>query len=59
MLFVLDFQVKAESKAYKVFKSCSAVIKFDSDIALFVLPYVILHVLQDGSQEDINEVSLI
>ncbi|KAL4227217.1 hypothetical protein ACF0H5_012662 [Mactra antiquata] len=52
----LSSKVKTEGQAYKVFKSCSAVINFDIHIAIYILPYVVLHVLQDGSTEEINEV---
>lgn len=31
-------------------------LNFDTHIAIYILPYVVLHVLQDGSDEDINEV---
>ena len=48
-----------QEKAYRVFRSCSALIsKCDIQTALYVLPYVVLHVLQDGSQQDIEEVKI-
>ncbi|XP_060578307.1 serine/threonine-protein kinase ATR-like [Ruditapes philippinarum] len=52
----LSSKVKANSKAHKVFKSCSAMLNFDIHIAIYILPYVVLHVLQDGSAEDIDEI---
>ncbi|XP_045160246.2 serine/threonine-protein kinase ATR-like [Mercenaria mercenaria] len=52
----LSSKVKANSKAHKVFKSCSAMLNFDIHIAIYILPYVVLHVLHDGSDEDINEI---
>ncbi|XP_052214022.1 serine/threonine-protein kinase ATR-like isoform X2 [Dreissena polymorpha] len=51
----LSSKVLEESKAHRVFKACSAVIKFDLHIALYILPYVVFHVLQDGSSQDIDE----
>ncbi|XP_052796079.1 serine/threonine-protein kinase ATR-like isoform X2 [Mya arenaria] len=52
----LSSKVRAEGKPFKVFRACSAVIKFNVHLALYILPYVVLHVLQDGTQADINEV---
>ena len=43
-----------------MFRSCSALIsKCNTHTALYVLPYVVLHVLQDGSEQDIEEVVVI
>lgn len=52
----LSSKIKVNSKPYEVFKSCSAVINFDTHIAIYILPFVVLHVLQDGSEDDVSEI---
>ncbi|XP_060075850.1 serine/threonine-protein kinase ATR-like, partial [Ylistrum balloti] len=42
--------------AREVFLSCSAVIKHNGNLALYILPYVVLQVLRDGTPKDINDI---
>ncbi|KAL3865678.1 hypothetical protein ACJMK2_043042 [Sinanodonta woodiana] len=51
----LSSKVKQE-KTHRVFKSCSAASKHELNVALHILPHIVLHVLLDGSQEDIYEI---
>ena len=53
--FFFFFQVK-QNHAKSVFLACTAAIKNDVHIALYILPYVLTQVLQDGSQHDNKEV---
>lgn len=46
-----------QDHARSVFVSCTAAIKNDVHIALYILPYAVTQVLQDGSPHDIKEVS--
>ncbi|OPL31024.1 hypothetical protein AM593_07600, partial [Mytilus galloprovincialis] len=45
-----------QDHARSVFVSCTAAIKNDVHIALYILPYAVTQVLQDGSPHDIKEV---
>ncbi|CAL1526088.1 unnamed protein product, partial [Lymnaea stagnalis] len=45
-----------EGKASKVFLACSAVKRHNKQVALYILPHVVLHVLLDGTTEDIKEI---
>ncbi|KAK6188750.1 hypothetical protein SNE40_004864 [Patella caerulea] len=45
-----------QPKAFRVFQTCSATIKYHIHVALYILPHVTVQVLQDGVQEDVNEV---
>lgn len=42
--------------AREVFLSCSAVIKHNANLALYILPYVVLQVLRDGTPAEISEI---
>ena len=56
-LLLLKHQVK-EEKAAKVFQACRGIVKNDSNVALYLLPHVVVQVLLDGTQEDQEEVRL-
>lgn len=44
--------------ALKVFTACSAMKRHSQQVTFFILPHIILQVLQNGSAEDTTEVSL-
>ncbi|XP_062573409.1 serine/threonine-protein kinase ATR-like [Saccostrea cucullata] len=52
----LSSKVKNE-KAFEVFRACGALIKHVVGVALYILPYVVLEVVVDGSEEDKKEIS--
>lgn len=45
-----------EGHARDVFACCDGVMTNDSQIALYLLPYVTVHVLLEGSDEDVEGV---
>ena len=45
-----------ESEACQVFGVCRAVIKNDRQVALYLLPYVTVHMLLEGNDTHRNEV---
>lgn len=55
-IFLLFFFQVKQNHAKSVFLACTAAIKNDVHIALYILPYVLTQVLQDGSQHDNKEV---
>ncbi|RUS83841.1 hypothetical protein EGW08_008382 [Elysia chlorotica] len=47
-------KVKA-GKACQVFTACIATKRHNQQVALYMLPHIVLHVLQDGSTDDVTE----
>ncbi|XP_041373194.1 serine/threonine-protein kinase ATR-like [Gigantopelta aegis] len=45
-----------QPKASLIFQSCSASIRHNTHVALYLIPHVVGQVLQDGKEEDITEV---
>ncbi|XP_064619014.1 serine/threonine-protein kinase ATR-like [Lineus longissimus] len=45
----------AADKPMRVFQSCSAAIKYNAHLALYLLPHVLIHALLDGTPEE-NEI---
>ena len=51
-------QVKGENPQ-KIFKACSGTVKNEHHVAYYLLPYVVIQVLLDGSDDDRFEVGLL
>lgn len=45
--------------ACQVFTACSAINRHNQQVALYILPHVVLHVLLDGTLDDATEVGLL
>ena len=50
-------QIKHE-RVRSIFEACRGVAKLDSNIAFYILPYIVVQVLLDGGQDEYQDVNI-